>query len=304
MFQWFKPSTVTLCLNEQLSWRKLSVRPTRIGLAMIVLAIAIWFGALNYAISLAYALSFWILSFLLISILMVRLQLLGLVVEQVKHSEVFAGEHVLLSFDFYSSANKGRSFYLQYEDQIEQVQIQGKGASSVTFKILTKKRGFQPLAMVTLYSMAPFGLMQTKVNIHLKERFLVYPAPVFHQPQLQDHLEKQDGLYQHQKGEDDLSYLVEHQQGQSLQRVSWKTFAKTGKLADKYFESEANVSPELISYLDYPTGLPSDDLASFLCHRVLAAEGKRQNYMLQLPEQTIDASPEQRILALTALSVM
>jgi hypothetical protein len=45
--------------------RRIYLLPTRFGLLLLVAA-AVWVGALNYAVSLAYVLAFWIIGLLLV----------------------------------------------------------------------------------------------------------------------------------------------------------------------------------------------------------------------------------------------
>jgi hypothetical protein len=56
--------------------RRIYLLPTRFGLLLLVAA-AVWVGALNYAVSLAYVLAFWIMV-LLLAVLMAYRQLAGL----------------------------------------------------------------------------------------------------------------------------------------------------------------------------------------------------------------------------------
>ncbi|XLM20216.1 hypothetical protein MKD33_17815, partial [Chromobacterium piscinae] len=61
----------------ELTQRRIYLLPTRFGLLLLTVALAVWVGALNYQVSLAYALAFWIVGLALVAVLMAYRQLSG-----------------------------------------------------------------------------------------------------------------------------------------------------------------------------------------------------------------------------------
>ena len=98
--------------------------------------------------------------------------------------------------------------------------------------------------------------------------------------------------------------LNAYEQGQSLQTIAWKQYAKTGTLLGKHFEEPVASRPDVISYKDYPQIRSHDQLASLLCQRVLEQSAQQQHYVLELPNQVIPPQSQQRSLCLNALAVM
>ena len=88
------------CRLEQ---NRIYLLPTRFGLTLCLVALAVWIGALNYDVSLAYALSFWVAGLLLVAVLMAYRQLAGLQLRALNAEPVFAGDvarfRVLLRHD-------------------------------------------------------------------------------------------------------------------------------------------------------------------------------------------------------------
>jgi len=70
--------TLLLAEERRIAGRHVSLRPTKLCISMTLLSVAIWVGAVNYQVNVAYAICFWVLAFIGIAALMTRRQLLGL----------------------------------------------------------------------------------------------------------------------------------------------------------------------------------------------------------------------------------
>ena len=303
MFPWSRKPPLVLELNQTFSWRALIAKPTGAGYWLFFIAFAVWIGALNYAVSLAYALSFWLFAFLLISVLLVRQQLIGLKIARIEYDEVFAGDNAGVTINIHSENKKGRMFYVIYEETVKLVQMQDTDVASVTLNIPTFKRGMLFLPEITLYTIGPFGLMKTQLTFTLNDYIMVFPRPERYNLSTPLTQKDADSGGIRFKGEDDLSFLSEHLPGQSLRHIAWKNYAKTGRLLDKQFDNELTVNPKLISYNDYPKGTSIEQMASFMCQRVLDSEQKKQIYVVELPNLSISLQTNQRRVALNALGL-
>ncbi|MTD32831.1 hypothetical protein [Paludibacterium denitrificans] len=83
-----------------LTQRRIYLLPTRFGWTLLLVAAAIWLGALNYSVSLAYALAFWLVALLLVAVLMAYRQLVSLQLTPQSSEPVFAGgEHAVHAAD-------------------------------------------------------------------------------------------------------------------------------------------------------------------------------------------------------------
>ena len=61
--------------------RHIRLRPTKLSLVMLVLSVAVWIGAANYQVNVAYAVCFWVIGFIGVSALLTQRQLMGLNVQ-------------------------------------------------------------------------------------------------------------------------------------------------------------------------------------------------------------------------------
>lgn len=304
MSQWSNHSLKPVAQDTPLSWRHLQLRPTRLGLSLLVIALAVWVGALNYSINLAYMLSFWILAFFIMAYLLTSLQLLGLRGGAHYHGELFVGDEADIVFQFSSLSNRYRAFHVVLDEYRVFIQSDQDVIPDTILALPTTRRGYLVIPNLILISTAPFGLVQAKASLQSTSQILVYPRAEAHPIPSSITNTELEGTANTQKGGDDLSYLNEYQRGESLQHVAWKVFAKQRRLLSKYFESESAHPPDVISYQDYPENTSADRLASFLCYRILEAEKMHQSYSLVLPKGTIPPSRKQRALALSALSML
>lgn len=290
-------------------------RPTRLGAGLVVLVGLLWLVGVNYQVNLAYVAAFWLAGFLVVAILLNFRQLLAFRIDVEMPKEVFAGGTATL--ELISSHNhRCRWLWLCSEDDFlnpntapdklwHAWHISANTPSVFQWSIPTLMRGYLRVPSLRTASVAPFGLSMVQCIWHWPSDAVVYPAPIAHEtPASRTPNEEEKRKSTPIVGGDDLSYLIDHQEGVSLQHIAWKTYAKTGQLLDKRFEEPpAAINNTVISYLDYPAGTAVERLAGLLCYRVLEAEQRGLLYTLELPQRTIVPQKGQREICLTALAL-
>lgn len=317
MWSWprIKRQKVMLDTQGSVSWQHLSVRPTQLGINLTLIAAATWVAALNYAVNLAYGLAFWILSASAVAALLGIRQLLGLRLEIELPKEVYAGETTTVKIGLNAEDLRTRLLIVRFvdednvfsglsKDDLNTLHSNEQGGDSTVLAIQTSHRGYEELPYLQLISTAPFGLLEVSVVCECHEHFIVYPAPQPHSVTVTGRPVAEDEGQMRQIGGDEVAFLKPYQQGQSLQSIAWKQFAKTNDLLAKHFEEPVSARPDVISYKDYPNIKSSDQLASMLCFRILQQSDGQQHYVLELPNQLIAPQPQQRQLCLNALAVM
>ncbi len=295
--------------------RNLSVRPTRLGVGLAVMVVLLWLVGLNYQVNLAYAAAFWLLGFGAVALLMNLRQLLGMEIDVAMPEEVFAGGEAALVLSVPEN-RRARWLWVCNEDDylakpketsVWQAWAMDSGSlgQELVWRVPVMRRGHLRVPPLRTASIAPFGMSMVQCVWHWPSDAVVFPAPVAHEPPSAPlPSDEADRRRPALRGGEDLAYLQAHQPGMSLQHVAWKTFAKTGELLDKRFETQqAALHNTVISYRDYPVGTPVDRLAGWLCHRVLEAERQKRPYVLELPQSTIAPQKGQREIALTALGL-
>ena len=313
--------TLLLAEERRIAGRHVSLRPTKLCVSMLALSVAIWVGAVNYQVNVAYAICFWVLAFIGIAALMTRRQLLGLHLTIRDEGEVFAGDTAEAEISTENSGKRARVFWWRSESREEvdedseadhsawqRCQLSGSLKSApMLWRIPVQRRGYFPRPLLLrLATSAPFGMFHAECRAEWHTDAVVYPAPLAHsdfgslaQPD-PEQTPQRAGMHG-----DDIAFLKPHINGASLQHIAWKTYAKRGELMDKVFdEPPPAVHSEIISYQDYPAGTPSDKLASLLAHRVLQADKIGAPYTLELPSLTLTPQNGLREKCLNALALM
>lgn len=309
--------TLQLAPEGTLFGRHVSLRPTRLCIGLAVLSVAVWFGAVNYQVNVAYAVCFWILGFIGIAALMTRRQLLGLAVRIDYAGEVFAGQQAEARLCIEGIGKRPRLFWWRSEREDEaddatvtawqRWQMNNGDSQTQPWPIAVARRGYFPAPLLLrLATSAPFGLFHAEALLEWKTDAVVYPAPLPHQD-FAGHKGTDPEQIPQRTGAngDDIAYLRPHQAGASLQHIAWKTYAKRGELMDKVFDEPPPLAhSETISYRDYPPGTPVDRLAGLLAYRVIQADQSGLPYLLELPRTTLTPQKAQREKCLNALAFL
>lgn len=301
--------------------RYIRLRPTKLSLVMLALSAAVWVGAANYQVNVAYAVCFWVIGFIGVSALLTQRQLMGLNVQAACTGEVFAGGTAKAHIRFSAHTRQSRLLWWHdegahlpkqpapAEPQWHEVTLsqENQWQAQNVWEIPVTQRGYFPQPLhITVSTSAPFGLFCAECRLLWPSENIAFAAPLEHSHWGGDLAAASDEPAQHagMHGED-IAYLNPHQAGNSLQHVAWKTYAKRGELMDKVFDEPLHRhQDETISYKDYPPGTPKDTLAGLMTHRVLLAERHQHRYTLELPGSTIPPQNGMREKCLTALALM
>ena len=313
--------TLLLAEERRIAGRHVSLRPTKLCISMTLLSVAIWVGAVNYQVNVAYAICFWVLAFIGVAALMTRRQLLGLHLNVRYEGEVFAGDTAEVEIGTEHSGRRARVFWWRSEsrEDINEGDESDHGAwqrcrllgslksEPMRWRISVQRRGYFPRPLLLRFATsAPFGMFHAECRAEWQTDAVVYPAPLAHsdfgalaQPD-PEQTPQRAGMHG-----DDIAFLKPHINGASLQHIAWKTYAKRGELMDKVFdEPPPAVHSQIISYRDYPGGTPADKLAGLLAHRVLQADRTGAPYTLELPGLTLTPQNGLREKCLNALALM
>jgi uncharacterized protein (DUF58 family) len=288
----------------RLGQRRIYLLPTRFGLLLLLVAAAVWLGALNYAVSLAYVLAFWVIGLLLVAVLMAYRQLAGLQLQVLEAEGVFVGQFAECRLHLRNNTTLPRQLLLQSEQGDEWVScmLAAKDEQSVAVAQLLNRRGRHPYPAIQLWSTAPFGLIRAFSWWRPDASLMAFPLP------LPDR-EHQDRRHESGRGrhlgddEEDFSHLGEYRQGDTPRQIAWSVLARRDVLASKRFASQPRGQAlHQLAWQDYPATLDVESRLSRLCWRVLQCEKAGQHYRLQLPGSVVESQPGQRELALAALA--
>ncbi|ATP29959.1 hypothetical protein CR207_17115 [Chromobacterium violaceum] len=287
----------------ELSQRRIYLLPTRFGLLLMAVALAVWLGALNYQVSLAYALAFWIAGLLLVAVLMAYRQLAGLRLSADGGPAVFAGETAVFSLLLENRMPAVRRLRVAVDGgEPRACELEAMSDGRVALAVVAARRGWTPLPACVVDSDAPFGLVRAWAVLKLRARVLAYPAPLPDAARGRHDAETGRGGGE-RAGDEDFSHLDAYRYGDAPQQIAWKVMARRDLLASKRFSAEAGAPLLRLGWDDYIGESDPERRLSRLAWRVEQCERRRLRYRLCLPDGEIGPQPGQRERALGALAL-
>jgi len=270
---------------QRLTRRRIYILPTRNGVLFALVLGAMLLGAMNYANSLAYALTFLLTSVAIISILHTYYNLVGINVRAGQCRPVFAGEAAVFPL---AVENPGvQRFALCFELGHGRAVTDAPAHATrwVELRLPTTQRGWLKLPRVTVASTFPLGLFRAWAYLDLEQRCLVYPRPEASGPPPQASQGSGDQP-QPGRGREDFASLRDYQAGDSLRHVHWKALAREQGLLTKEFEGGGG--DELWFDWNSLAGLGIEARIARLCRWVVTADRQGVAYGLALPRVRIE----------------
>ena len=270
-----------------LTQRRVYILPTKQGLAFALLLFIMLLGSINYSNSLGYFLTFLLASLSVVTIFHTYNNLLKLSFGPAICHPVFAGEKACFLVQVNNLNHQTRFSVDAFTAQklITTTDIEADSISTLTIEHNYEKRGLIPLPRFTVESRFPFGLFRAWALVQFAQTQLVYPKPSLHTHLPVKSTGLSEGNKQLETGTDDFKGLRTYIEGDALQHIHWKSFARHHTLQTKEFSS--TTSDELwLNYLE--TTVTDVELKlSQLTRWVLLAEKKNLTYGLQLPDSVI-----------------
>lgn len=287
--RWFEnrnpPSADSILLHN----KRLYILPTRFGYLFAAMVTFLFLAAINYQNSMAFVLTFMLVSLGIISLWHTHKNLLGVTVRMQIPRPVFCGEYCEFRFELSHEHNARRyAIGIQYLEQPPvYVKLDPEGSASARLRIPTRMRGeFRP-AGITVFTRYPTGLFHAWGWLRFDLPILIYPRPDRNVRLQQSMIEQYDGSTSTSTIEgDDFAGLREHREGESLRHISWKAYAQGKGLLTKTFQG--NARPSLWIDWDMLDQGSIEERLSLMAALVLAAENEDQKYGLRLPGLSID----------------
>lgn len=285
-----------------LSHRRVYILPTKQGMMFALLLFIMLLGSINYSNSLGYFLTFLLASLSVVTIFHTYNNLLHLNIGPAICKPVYAAD----------SSGKNSSFTIQIDNRqyparfslhaftpqrIQTIQdLQANALNSLEIQHNYPLRGLNPLPRFTLESRFPFGLFRAWSLIQLDQTQLVYPQPSTDKTLPAKSSGYSEGHNQQKVGVDDFKSLRSYVEGDPLQHVHWKSFARHHTLQTKEFSSAT--SNELWINWSDTTVTGTERKLSQLTRWVLLADKANLNYGLALPGTHISPASGQHHLNL------
>ena len=272
-----------------LGLRQIFIIPTVTSLALLIAILLMSLMAINFKNALVYALSFWLISLIVISIFYTFKNLSGLSIKTIQASPCFAGEKAVFELEVSCSDDqKKTAIFIGWKDEdTAEVDLHNTSSKLIKLSVTTKERGIFKPERLNIFTRYPIGLVVAWSYAQLDMQSIVYP-----EPKLLDTSENTGRLGEQAEqgmeianGTSDFSSIREYQLGDSPRHIHWKSYAKTGKVFTKSFVDYGTHDV----WLDWAS-LPLQDVEaklSHLCARVLECYQEQQEFGLKLPNKTI-----------------
>lgn len=272
----------------QLRQRRIFVLPTRVGLAYAVTVLLALVGAMNYALSLAYLLTFLLAGLGMVAMLHCFRNLFGLSLRSGHEDAVFLGEPARLRVVVRNPANRVRpAVTLHFADEPGQtLDLAAESEYELVLQCTTRRRGWCQAGRITIETRYPLGLVRAWGYAMLPARCLVYPRPEQSAPPLPWRTTSVGTAPARVEGDEDFAGLRRFQAADSPRRVAWKQVARGSPLLTKSFDAAAGLDC-VLDYADLPAQMDAEQRLSRLARWVLDAEAMGAEYALSLPGDSI-----------------
>ena len=303
--------------STTLNQRIIYIVPSRQGMMFVVVIGIVFIAAINYAVSLAFALAFLMVSIFVLSILYTFNNLNRLSLAALPNQPVFSGDTIGFNIMLSRAANKTHeALELSYLVG-GRVTAEEKSPAAVTsvdlveqdreqVKVFTPalKRGNFKAPFLRITTRFPLGLARAWSIVDLDQHCLVYPKPVpFQLDQFNSGSGGSDDTAIKKDGSEDFYGLRDYVPGDPLKQVAWKNVARGQGMQVKQFVDyvDSNI------WLDWDMfyGFSIEERLSRLCYCVLQLDRRRQPFGLKLPGVEIPpgSGAEHRARLLKALAL-
>ena len=272
--------------------RRVYIVPARLGWFFAGTLGVLLMGSINYALSLGFALTFFLAGLGLAGMVHTARNLARIAVSPGRIEPVFAGESAQFRLYLDGRAPFDRpsvlARHLGSGSQLV-VDIPARGIADAVLAVPAKRRGWLALGRVMLETRFPLGLFRAWSYIEPEARCLVYPRP--ERSPLPPHIGEAaaGALHAPTAGSDDFAGLRGYQRPDSPRHIAWKAAARSDAsttrsedLLTKQFAGDAAAELWLDARL-LPGGLALEQRLSRLAGWVLAAEQAGALYGLRLP---------------------
>ena len=291
-----------------LTQRRVYVLPTRAGVGFATTLVVILLGAMNYNLSLGYALVFLLAGLGVVTILHTFRNLAQLRISPGRVEPVFAGDPAHFEIVLDNPRGEDRScvrLSLGDRDPVE-IDVPASGRATAELAWPSERRGWLHLPRMTIETTWPLGLIRAWGYAVPDLRCLVYPAPAIHAPPLPWGGQSAQGSTRDGSGRDDFAGLRDHQPADPPRHVAWKAVARQsdGPLLTKLFAGAA-AQRIWLEWDALPPAMDVEARLAVLARWMLDAEAAGLAWGLRMPGARLDpdSGPAQLAAGLRALAL-
>jgi uncharacterized protein (DUF58 family) len=274
--------------------RRIYIIPTRFGIALALLLVAMLIAGLNYNSNLGLAFGFLMVSLGLVAMHHCHRNLLDLSVDAIVEVDAFAGDFA--SFEILLRNEAGidrcdleiRMHAAAGGVSTALVSVAARGYQHGVVSVPVTRRGVTRLERFELRTRYPFGWFRAWTYVHSPLTAFVAPRPGGDRALPSASAAMGTAAHSEVRGDEDFAGLRAYEAGVPLKHMAWKVLARGGEPAVRSYTGPA-AEPE---WLDWTTLHPLEAEArlSQLCRWVLMSEAAQRAYGLRIPGTEIAPS--------------
>jgi len=277
------------------------VLPTRAGLAYGLTLIVLLLGAINYGLSLGYAVTFLLAGLGVMTILETFRNLLGLRLEAARNAPVFAGERAGFTLLLHNdrSSERRRLWLALAGGEPQGVDLPAQGSVAVTLHLAASQRGWLLMPRLNIETRWPLGLIRAFAYCAPEARCLIWPRPAPAGLPLPRGRGTQGSAQSFGRGDEDFAGLRTYQPADPPQHVAWKAAARLGSEAGLLTKLFAGAQAEsvLLDWFDLPATWDAETRIAQLTRWVLDASAQGRPWGLRLPQRSLPLGQGEEHLA-------
>jgi len=274
--------------------RRIYIIPTRFGIALALLLVAMLIAGLNYNSNLGLAFGFLMVSLALVAMHHCHRNLLDLSIDAIVEVDAFAGDHASFEILLRNEAGIDRCD-LEIRMHLgvggvsgALVSVAARGYQHGAVGVPVMRRGVTRLERFELRTRYPFGWFRAWTYVHSPLTAFVAPRPGGERALPSAAAAAGTTAQSEVRGDEDFAGLRAYEAGVPLKHMAWKVLARGGEPAVRSYTGLA-AEPEWLDWMTlHPLG-PEARLSQ-LCRWVLSCEAAQRTYGLRLPGTEIKPS--------------
>jgi uncharacterized protein (DUF58 family) len=290
-------------LPLRINRRRIYILPTRVGVMLALMLVAMLIAGLNYNSNLGLAFAFLMVSVALVTMHHCNRNLLSLQVDVTTEVDAFAGREAIFEFMLKNDSNVDRcDVEIRCLNAGGIRSIPARSSESVPVAVAVPRRGVTRLEQFELRTRYPFGWFHAWT--YVQGSLTVYVAPLPHGNRTPPAAEGIGSASKSEtRGEEDFAGLRAYEPGVPLKHMAWKVLARGGEAAVRSYSSLA-AEPEWLEWSSLE-GQDTEARLSQLCLWVLESESAQRVYGLRIPGKEIPPArgAAHRFACLRALAV-
>jgi uncharacterized protein (DUF58 family) len=272
-------------LPIKISRRRIYILPTRFGMMLAFVLIAMLMAGLNYNSNLGLAFAFLMVSVALVTMHHCNRNLLALQVDVTTEVDAFAGREASFEFVLRNESNvERRDVEIRCLTASGMGSVAAKSSESIPVAVPVPQRGVARIEQFELRTRYPFGWFHAWTYVQGSLTAYVAPAPLGDRT-----LPAVGGVgtasRSEVRGDEDFAGLRAYEPGVPLKHMAWKVLARGGEAAVQSYTSLAS-QPDWLEWSSLE-GQETEMRLSQLCLWVLESDAAQRVFGLRIPGKEI-----------------